>query len=225
MFDYQAGEKYKLTLIMVGVAGLLAGIFFTMLLMPTEAPASRKRAAMTRAQMDPDVTGGSKFASSPVAAQMFAAAGAMQGAPGGQPGSAQAQAPAANQVDRAAVPNWMNQWLPRVWDLGASSAQSSQEWAIQQMTPNCAAAYRNNIWTAGLAKQVQDSGLQSTFTPSTVDVSDNLQDGSVVVKVKGVQILSAANGNQKQRIINVEYMVISTPEGIKVAGISEGQSG
>src|SRR5688572_25663276 len=59
MFDYQAGEKYRLTLVMVGVAGLIAGMFFAILLMPTsEAPSRAKRVAMTRAMTDPDVTGG-----------------------------------------------------------------------------------------------------------------------------------------------------------------------
>jgi hypothetical protein len=36
MFDYQAGEKYKLTLIMVGFAGLMAGMLFTLVLMPQQ---------------------------------------------------------------------------------------------------------------------------------------------------------------------------------------------
>ncbi len=58
MFDYQAGEKYKLTLIMVAIAGVMAGMFFTVLLMPTpEAPQARKR--QHQPWMDnPDVTGG-----------------------------------------------------------------------------------------------------------------------------------------------------------------------
>lgn len=224
MFDYQAGEKYRLTLIMVGVAGLLAGIFFTMLLMPTESPASsRRKVAMTRAMSDPDVTGGRGYSAPNSVAQAIAAnvAGPMQG--GGGAGGASA-APAGQLVDRGSAKIFMDQWLPRVWDLGCQSASQAQEWAISQMTPACAAAYRSNIWTPALSKQVQESGLQSTFTPSTVDVSENLADGSVVVKVKGVQILSAATGQQKQRVINVEYMVIQTPEGMKVAGISEGQS-
>ena len=57
MFDYQAGEKYKLTLIMVGFAGLMAGMFFTMLLMPTPEPQSHQRQAPKWAS-NPDVTGG-----------------------------------------------------------------------------------------------------------------------------------------------------------------------
>jgi hypothetical protein len=222
MFDYQAGEKYKLTLIMVAVAGLLAGIFFTMLLMPSEAPASRRRAPLTRAQSDPDVTGGSRFASAQVAANMLQAAGALPSAPGSVgPGSA----PPANPVDRAQIPNFMSTWLPRVWDLGAETASNAQEWAIAQMTPNCAAAYRHNIWTEALAKQVQGSGLQSAFVISTVEPGEAMQDGSCEVKVKGIQTLSAANGQQKQRVINVVYMVVQTPEGMKIAGISDGSGG
>jgi hypothetical protein len=56
MFDYQAGEKYKLTLIMVGIAGLMAGIFFTMLLMPTPAPQRAHRPRPAWAD-HPDITG------------------------------------------------------------------------------------------------------------------------------------------------------------------------
>lgn len=219
MFDYQAGEKYKLTLIMVAVAGLLAGIFFTMLLMPTESPASsrRKQGQVTRAMTDPDVTGGGShgYGASPIAAAVL-----NQGQ-----GAAQAQ-PGAQLADRGTARQFMDTWLQRVWDLGANSAVQSQEWAISQMTPACAAAYRQNIWTSGLAQQVQQSGLQSAFTPAVVDVSENLSDGSVVVKVKGVQVLSAATGQQKSRQISVEYMVIQTADGLKVAGISEsGQAG
>ncbi len=39
MFDYQAGEKYKLTLIMVAIAGLMAGAFFTILFSAGPEPA------------------------------------------------------------------------------------------------------------------------------------------------------------------------------------------
>lgn len=210
MFDYQAGEKYKLTLIMVGVAGLLAGIFFTMLLMPTEAPAQRRKAAYTRAMTDPDVTG---VARSPAG---YAASPQVAAAIPHQPISL---------VDRGSARIFMEQWLPRVWDLGATSAAGSQEWAIGCMTPSCAAAYRQNIWTPALAKQVAESGLQSAFTPQSVEVSENLSDGSVVVKVQGVQILSAASGQKKSRQINVEYMVVQAPDGMKIAGISEGGQG
>jgi hypothetical protein len=224
MFDYQAGEKYKLTLIMVGVAGLLAGIFFTMLLMPTETPASQRRQrVMTRAQMDPDVTGG-RFASSPMAAAMLNNSGAATAAPGQVSGPAGHPAGAAF-VDRTAAHAFMQQFLPKIWDLGAATAAGSQEWAIAQMTPACRAAYTTNIWTPALAEQIQQSGLNSTFTASTVDVTENMNDGSVVCKVKGVQYLTAANGTQKQRVINVEYMVVQTSEGLKVAGISEGHPG
>ena len=39
MFDYQAGEKYKLTLVMTGVTGVVIGAALTILLSaPTEAP-------------------------------------------------------------------------------------------------------------------------------------------------------------------------------------------
>ena len=56
MFDYQAGEKYKLTLIMVALAGMMAGAFFTILLSAGPEPA---RVRPHAAYLDnPDITGG-----------------------------------------------------------------------------------------------------------------------------------------------------------------------
>jgi hypothetical protein len=148
------------------------------------------------------------------------------GAPGGAgAGAAPAAVPPGQMVDRAQVPNFMQTWLPRIWDLGATTADAAQEWAIGNMTPNCAAAYRANVWTPQLAKQVRESGLQSVFTISSVEPGENLADGSVEVKVRGIQIMSAANGQQKQRTVNVTYMVVQTPDGLKIAGISNNSGG
>ena len=213
MFDYEAGEKQKLTMIMVAFAGLLAGMFFTMLLMPQQdSRAARKAHAAanaTRATTDPDVTGGGRMAPGAAAAYPGGSPAAAPGAPG-------------LLVDRGQASAFMQQgWLSRIWDLSAASARTHQEEAIKYMTPECAAAYRANVWTEALAKQVQESGLQSSFTLKTCDVSDNLSDGSVVVKVKGTQQLGA-NGKGRTRDINFEYMLKQTPDGLKVAGISEG---
>src|SRR6202021_3110938 len=62
MFDYQAGEKYKITLIMVALAGLMAGAFFTILLSSsgTEPARTRPRAAYMD---DPDINGGRAISS------------------------------------------------------------------------------------------------------------------------------------------------------------------
>lgn len=54
MFDYQAGEKYKLTLIMVGFAGLMAGMLFTMLVMPQPDPRAMKARKAPAWTKDPD---------------------------------------------------------------------------------------------------------------------------------------------------------------------------
>ena len=216
MFDYEAGEKQKLTMIMVAFAGLLAGMFFTMLLMPQQdSRAARKAHAAanaTRATTDPDVTGGGRMTAGAAGAYPSGAPSA-QAAVGGAP---------ALLVDRGQASAFMQQgWLSYVWDLSAATAKAHQEEAIKYMTPECAAAYRANVWTDGLAKQVQESGLQSSFQLRSCDVSDNLADGSVVVKVKGTQQLGA-NGKGRTRDINFEYMLKQTPDGLKVAGISEG---
>ena len=218
MFDYQAGEKYKLTLIMVGVAGLIAGMFFTMLLMPTEAPASHHKGAgamSARVLNDPDITGGR---GGPGLYAQNQAATVMQAS-----GAVQASMPAAQPValvDRAAAQMFMQNWLPRVWDLSAQTAGGNQEEAIKWMTPDCAAAYRQNIWTSDTAAQVSQSSLQSEFHVRSMDVGENLGDGSVVVKVQGTQILKAPAG-QKTKEVNLEYMLKQTPEGLRIAGISE----
>ncbi len=222
MFDYQAGEKYKLTLIMVGVAGLIAGMFFTLLLMPTEpASAHHKQVAMTRAQTDPDVVGrrGGYHQMDDVGG---GGAGG-QGGPGaaGAQGGQQAMPNAASMVDRAAAQQFMQNWLPRVWDLNAQTAAANQEDAIKWMTPECAAAYRQNVWSQDMAAQVAQSSLQSEFHIKVMDVSNNLQDGSVVVKVVGTQVLKAPAG-QKTKDVNLEYMLSQTPAGVRVAGISGG---
>lgn len=56
MFDYQAGERQKMTLIMTALAGMIAGVFFTLLLAPPqEAPQKAKH--KPKWADNPDVTG------------------------------------------------------------------------------------------------------------------------------------------------------------------------
>ena len=216
MFDYQAGEKYKLTLIMVGVAGLMAGIFFTLLLMPSPdmAPSRRRQMAMTRAMSDPDVTGRRMGPGS------YSSGGSADGGQSNGPGAAGATSQGIALVDRAQATEFMQNWLPRVWDLSAQTAETNQEEAIKWMTSDCAAAYRQNIWSQDTAKAVSSSGLQSEFHLKTMDVSENLKDGSVVVKVQGVQLLKAPAG-QKSKDVNLEYMLRQTADGMRIAGISD----
>lgn len=213
MFDYQAGEKYKLTLIMVGFAGLMAGMLFTMLVMPQPdtRKAARKAPAWTK---DPDAGGyrGPRSGYIPQDGQPATAAG-VPPAP---------QQPAGELTDPNMALNLVETWLPVVWDLSAATAPASQEKAIAYMTPECANAYRQNIWTADMAKQIQDSGLQSSFSPKKVSAGQNQPDGSVVIYVEGEQILQVAGKPARARPVKMEYLVRKFPEGLRIAGISEG---
>lgn len=207
MFDYQAGEKYKLTLIMVGVAGLMAGMFFSLLLMPpSEAPAKRK-AAMARHMSDPDVTG----------VRQGATAGGSAGS-----GAAQATGASAQMVDPYQAKVLIDRWLPLAWDLSAGSAKNSQEQAISVMTPECADAYRKDIWTPQLSQQIEEAGLRSSFQPKDVKVGEPLTDGSIEIKVSGTQSLGAPGKGGKTRDVHLVYLIRQTPSGMRIAGISEG---
>lgn len=209
MFDYQAGEKYKLTLIMVGMAGLMAGMFFSILLMPPAPPARASRAKPAWAN-NPDVTGVPRGTPSGIAQQ--------QQAQGGPPA---AQGP---MTDPHLAQTLVEQWLPLAWDLTAGSAQISQENAIKYMTPECAAQYRQNIWTPDMAKQINESGLQSQFKPSSITASTNQVDGSVVVFVEGDQVLAVPGKPQNGRHVKLEYLIKTDPSdgSLKIAGFSEG---
>lgn len=203
MFDYQAGEKYKLTLIMVGIAGLLAGIFFTMLIMPTpEAP--RARRAMTRASMDPDVVG---YSAPPAVAHAINGGGFNSG-------------PAPLIVDPMEARNLIEQWIPLAWDLSAGTVHSSQQQAMSLMTPECAQAYRQNIFTDALARQIEEAGLQSKFQAQDIKVGDLQADGSIVVTVSGIQTMSVPGKGGKSRQMKIEYLVKKFPDGMKIAGIT-----
>lgn len=213
MFDYEAGEKYKLTLIMVGVAGCLAGMFFTMLLMPTPEPPSRRRGPQTRAMSDPDVTG------------YRAPAGSGQGGYGQPAQVPQQPVEPGLHVDPLQARTLMDSFVPYVWDLSAGTAKQSQAQAMQFMTPECAQAYRQNIWTDAVAQKIEQSGLVSKFEASHIDVGGLQSDGTLVVTVEGTQTLSVpSQQGGKQRQVKVEYLMKQFPQGLKVAGISEAKS-
>jgi len=200
MFDYQAGEKYRLTLIMVGLAGLIAGVFLTVLLMPTPEPV--KRRALPAYAHDPDVSG--MHAGGPPAA-----------------GAAAAMAPQASMANPVIAKSLIEQWLPKAWDLSAGTAQQSQEQAMQYMTPECAQAYRQNIWTPEIAKQIDESGLKSSFRVDRVWSGGNNAEGAVIVFVDGEQVLDVPGKGANSRMVKLEYMVKQTPDGLRIAGISE----
>ena len=215
MFDYEAGEKFKLTLIMVGVAGLLAGMFFTMLLSPTPEPQSRRSKQSARHMSDPDVTGG------------FRAPSGIAANAGEHPQQPLGSAPPnVLVVDPMQARQLMDTFLPLAWDLSAGTAKDSQQRALGYMTPECAQAYRQNIWTDAIAQKIDQSGLQSQFAPAGIDVGGMQSDGTIVVTVEGTQTLAVPGAAQagKSRHVKVEYLMKQFPEGLRVAGISEAKS-
>ncbi|HEY9788249.1 MAG TPA: hypothetical protein V6D17_22865 [Candidatus Obscuribacterales bacterium] len=208
MFDYQAGEKYKLTLIMVAIAGMMAGMFFTVLLMPTPQPVAARQRARQPWMDHPDVTGRAAV-------------------PPGAAGAVAPQAPVdpQNVTDVIAAQSLIEQWLPVAWDLSAGSAQASQEKAIMYMTPECAQSYRSSIWTPDLAQQIDESGIKSTFRATEIKAGAHQPDGSIVIVVNGEQILSVPGQASRQRAVRVEYLVKQTQDGLRIAGISESKGG
>ena len=208
MFDYQAGEKYRLTLIMVGLAGIMAGIFFTLLLSPSQEPVRAHR-PMPGYMRNPDITGRRDDAPQ--------AAGAAQAA----------MAPDAPSMptDPTVARTLIEQWLPLAWDLSAGTGKVSQDKAMAYMTPECAIAYKQNIWTEDLAKQIDESGLKSTFQASGISNGEVQPDGSVVIIVNGTQTLAVPDKGSTSRAVKLEYMVRQTAEGMRIAGISEGGGG
>lgn len=220
MFDYQAGEKYKLTLIMVAIAGAMAGMFFTVLLMPTpEAPQARRQ--KHQPWMDnPDVTGGGMRMAG--AAQ---AAGPRDGTLPDDAQAQQAQAPAGPVTSATDALSLIEAWIPLAWDLSAGTASTSQEKAILYMTPECAQSYRQNVWTNEISQQIDASGIKSTFRATKVAAGAQQPDGSIVIVVEGEQILNVPDQASRQRPVKVEYLVKKTQEGLRICGISEATQG
>jgi hypothetical protein len=214
MFDYQAGEKFKLTLIMVGVAGMMAGIFFTLLLLPTPEPQQYRRAAGGRPHggYSDDVNG-----KNPLRAVQAVAAG---NAPIPQPQAP----PPANAADPNTSLTLIQEWLGYAWDLSAGTAKDSQAKAMMYMTADCANAYRQNVFTPQIAQQIEQSGVKSSFRMDRIYTGGNNPDGSVVVFVEGEQVLSVPGKGSKTRAVRLEYMVKKTQEGLRISGISEGRS-
>jgi hypothetical protein len=204
MFDYQAGEKYKLTLIMVALAGMMAGAFFTILFSAGPEPAKVKVHA---AYMDdPDITGG-RTAAPPQISRYD---------------NNQAQSAQPSLADPLAALNLVQDWLPLAWDLSAGSATESQQKAIDYMTVDCAKAYKESVWTPQIAQQINASGIKSSFSASRVAAGNSQPDGSVVITVEGKQILEIPNKGSKTRCVKLEYLVKNTTDGLRIAGISEG---
>jgi hypothetical protein len=212
MFDYQAGEKYKLTLIMVGLAGLMAGMFFSFLLLPqqdTMISNSRRRTPMKPHMSNPDITGVARMPDGGTAMAQAAVPPALSGPP-------------PVFVDPFQAKLFIEKWLPMAWDLSAGTARQSQDAAMTAMTPECQNGYRQSVWTADIQRQIDECNLQSTFAPSVVHAGNVQADGTVVVTVEGTQKLGVpGKSDQRVRQVKLEYLIKGTSEGIRIAGISD----
>ncbi|MBZ0188845.1 MAG: hypothetical protein K8F91_21560, partial [Candidatus Obscuribacterales bacterium] len=206
MFDYHAGEKYKLTLIMTGMAGLMAGMFFSVLFLGDAQPQEKQTRQRPKWADHPDVTGVPRSESQQA-----------QGTPESPAGQQQGQAPAQPYVatDQTAALSLIEQWLPIAWDLSAGSAGQSQATAIQYMTADCAAAYQQNVWTPEIATQIEQAGLKSNFSATSVQVGSIKPDGGVVILVTGQQVLTVPGKGDKARPVNLEYLVKQTTNGLR----------
>lgn len=212
MFDYQAGEKYKLTLIIVGFAGAMVGMFFTLLLQPEQRPAQTAKQRPKWAD-HPDVTGGRVAGAYNTQAQQ----------PGAAPLTAEPQVAPTNPDDALRL---ISDWLPMAWDFSAATAGASQEKAIQYMSPECAQAYRANIWSTELAQTIAQSGAKSQFNTTSVKIGEQRPDGAVVVLVEGQQILDVPGKGQNVHDVKFEYLVKMTPDRkLQIAGMGEAGKG
>jgi hypothetical protein len=209
MFDYQAGEKYKLTLIMVAVAGAMAGAFFTLLLSPApEAPKPHRRGGGRAANFE----GGG-------ASSLRSVGGGRGMRDNGVPPAPDTPPP--ESIDKGAAQSLVQGILPLTWDFSSSTANQSQERAMSFMTQDCAQNYRLNVWTPEIAQGVTGAGMTSSFTPTSCQAITATDDGSVVVKVQGEQILNLQGQEPRHKPVTMEYLVKKTPQGLKISGISE----
>jgi hypothetical protein len=208
----------RFKLIMVAFAGLMTGLLFTTLIkrQPDSLPESSQRPVCANVA---DASGGWGSKKRAQTAYEIAQSGAVVIAGGGASQQPQAQVELTEPNTALAL---IEQWLPVVWDLSAATAQGSQEKAMAYMTPECATAYRQSVWTADMAKTIQDSGLQSSFTAKKVSAGENRADGSVVVFVDGEQTLKIAGKKDRTRPVKMEYLVRKFLKGLRVAGINEG---
>jgi hypothetical protein len=211
MFDYQAGEKYKLTLIMVGAAGVMAGAFFTLLLSPPAEPPHKDRRA-TKISNDPDMNGTPRM---PHGRGMRD-----NGVPRYPDGTPMSSAPPQATADKTESKNLVMTMLPLAFDFNSTSANRSQELAMAYMTPECANNYRTSVWTPEIAQSVAGAAMTSSFNTTVCEPYTSTEDGSVVIKVEGEQVL-VLQGQQRPKHVSMEILVKKTNQGLKVAGISD----
>lgn len=208
MFDYQAGEKYKMTLIVVGIVGMMAGVTLTVFLSPTaEAPKGRPR---TKADSHPDITG------------VAPAPGGYQ-APndGGQP-AYPPPVDKANMVEAAKATEFVKLWLPLAWDFTDGSATNSQNSAMGYMTPECLASYKESVWNDEMISGITGSGIKSTWQQNVISARPNQPDGSIEIAVEGTQKLLVPGSQPTERKVKFVYLVKKVGVELKIAGINEG---
>lgn len=208
-----------MTIIMTAVAGMIAGIFFTLLLSPPQEPTQRGR-PKPKWMNNPDAMGVAGKAGYGQEGRATSGMGQQQPPP-------QQPAPLpADVMDPNAATQLMQDWLPLAWDFSAASAVNSQERAIQYMTPECAAQYRQNVWTSEMASSLAASGVKSTWQQSVVSAGGTLPDGGVEVTVQGVQQLEVpGQPPTPPRQVRFVYLIKKTPEGPRIAGITEAPVG
>jgi len=230
MFDYHAGEKFKVLLIGTGLCAFLGGVFIMALLGGGGEPAHITEARKKHKKMKTD---GGVITSDRAAQQGYHATDVRQPEEGSEQNPmAGVQAPgggpaAANYTvtDPLEAQKLIEAFLPFSWDLSAGSATQSQERAILCMTPECAQSYRASIWTKEMASQIEQSGLKSTFNPSVIKVVGTKPDGSAVVEVEGMQILEMEGKGAKNRQVKMEYLVKNIGGQMRITGINESGGG
>ncbi len=213
MFDYQAGERYKITLIFVGVAGLMAGVFFTLLLGSTGEAPRPKRGKGGSAMIQP---GSSRRR--PVNDGGDPNAG--QYGQGGQ--NSQGGPVPPSETDSLAARDLIQAFAPLSFDMSATTANDSQTRAMEMMTSDFAQTYRTSIWTPELAQLVQESGVRSSFTVHTVSAMQANADGSIAVRLTGTKVMTKPDGESKTDAVNMEYLCQKDASGrFKIAGIKD----
>ncbi|MBX9673788.1 MAG: hypothetical protein K2X70_10115 [Candidatus Obscuribacterales bacterium] len=202
MFDYQAGEKQKLTLIMTGVTGLIMGITLMAFLSPETGSGPKKTRERPKWANNPDVTGKANL-------------------PADYNGG-QGQAKPENMVQATEAQDMLRQWLGYAFDFNSQTCGKSQERAMQFMTPECASSYRSNVWTTELATQIEQANLKNEFILSKMSAGQNNPDGSIVIFMEGEQTFFPPSAPPEKKHISMEYIVKKTPEGLQIAGFHDG---
>ncbi len=197
-----------MTLVTVGIAGVMAGAALTLFLSPQSSGPPAKNRPRQRADTDPDVTGQAR----PPGGRYL-----NQGeAPGAPPPNA------ADMVPPNAATEIVKGFLPLAWDFSSDTAQNSQSSAMNLMTPECAQNYQTSVWSPEVAAGIIGSGIKSSFQHSMVAAGQNQQDGSIEVTVRGMLQLTLPGQPPTSKPCNYVYRVQKVNGQLKIVGISDG---